>query len=134
MDRPGSLMQGEPLMSINARVWRNINFRNFTQKRLKLIVPNAIDVVMGNASPMIGTEAKDFFPYDAEHVRSLILHSSPDIVLLCGKEAKKAEGFCEEFSYPYVSMVHPAARGVTNVYMRDKRRELVKLAARVMLH
>jgi len=133
MDREGSVLSGEPLFIMSAYSWKYTSFDNVTERRLKKIVPNACDIIFGNASPKIGNNPNSFFSYDENHVGRMILKYKPDLVLLCGKEAGKAENLIRKIGLPYVLSLHPAARILSNEYCKSKRKEIIREIIRIML-
>lgn len=60
------------------------------------------------ASPEIGDRPSAKFPPDLEHIRAILAHFEPNLVICFGKVA--AEGVKQVFSGEMIEVPHPAAR------------------------
>lgn len=64
-----------------------------------------IEVVVTNASPLVGSKASSRFPMDAEFVRAELMEHQPRLLVLLGEEAHKIVSLTE---LPVVLGPHPA--------------------------
>lgn len=71
--------------------WLVALWNSQTGKRLEEMLPDRCIVKVENASPLIGNVSWSFYPIDYEWVKAKYMEYKPDIVLLLGKEAQKAE-------------------------------------------
>jgi hypothetical protein len=92
--------------------------------RLDRAIPDTVFPFIINASPVVGTTADSFYPYDSDHISRRILEIKPDVILACGVSAK--EGIDSvEVDVPVIKMPHPAYRALTNKTL-DEVRERIK--------
>jgi hypothetical protein len=104
------------------------SFQNcHTGRRLRNAIPMGLDVNIINASPQVGEEASSCFDPDIGYVSSKVEEISPDIILACGVNAKKAIKQVE-VDVPVLEMPHPAFRGLTNKTLYDIMEEIQKFA------
>lgn len=95
------------------------------------------DITWTNASPKMGGRSQSSFPADPTHIRTVIIHHKPVIILLFGKVAQegvmsellsmKQSGTISAAGIPTISGPHPAARHSTVT------QELSKMAERLDL-
>jgi len=128
-----TLLIGEPLFVMNNYVYHNIEWKNLTQKRIEKIIPFGCDIVFGNATNQIGDNSKSFYPFNREHCDVMFRQQRPDVILFCGNEAKKAVTIARELEIPYLSMTHPAARGVTSKYLREQKKLFMMVIIKYMM-
>ena len=113
---------------VSRRFWRKALWACPTGKKLKLMVPfDDHDVMVGEASPFVGSGSRSVFPMDPDHVRSQVEDFEPDLVVLMGAQAKKAQTYVEVLGVPTFLTPHPVARQLTNQQRGEMRVSIQEL-------
>lgn len=100
-------------------IWESALWACLTGKKLRNMIPEGFETSCTNASPRIGSHAAAKFPMDPQYVREELFAHRPDVVLLCGGEAHKAEPIIDAFARENgqeiwgVKAAHPAWRSMT---------------------
>ena len=102
--------------------WLVALWNSKTGKNLKEMLPDGCIIRVENASPQVGNVSWSFYPIDLEWVKAKLQEHKPDIVLLLGLEAQKAEEVIK--GVPIVKGHHPAWRALSRREVQRIRREL----------
>jgi len=102
----------------NSEEWSEDLIRSHTGRRLKEMFPVGINVVVVNASPLIGESAKSCFNADLSYIQEKIDRYRPAIICACGRIAQNG---CRKLNLDFVSAPHPAWRALTKVQTKQIR-------------
>ena len=99
--------------------WLNALWACPTGRRLKILeeASPAIYLWVDNTTPIVGEGPNSVVPPDPDHIRGVIDRQSPDVVVMCGKQARKA--VFPLWSGPALILPHPTHRVVTDKLYRE---------------
>lgn len=114
------------------RAWETALWRSQSGKRLVEMLPEVCETVIANVSPFIAPTAGTHYSMDESHVISQVLFHQPDVVLLLGKEARKAAAVIvtahDRRRGPSAIRIvvgpHPAWRLLSKAHTAEIRKEL----------
>jgi acyl-CoA synthetase (NDP forming) len=103
------------------QVWEQALWRSHTGKRLREMLPEGCEIVVGNATPHIGTTSREKKEIIVEYVMDQVEHSSPALVVLLGSEAAKAHDLIRGTGFPVITGPHPAWRCLSHTRAYEVR-------------
>jgi hypothetical protein len=97
-----------------------------TGRRLREALPTNCMVEIINSNPAIGNNPDSCFKPAPEYVKDWIAKIKPDVILVCGKVAKKTMQLLT-IDIPTVYMPHPAYRALSKQMTSSTRNSLLSL-------
>jgi hypothetical protein len=98
-----------------------------TGRRLKQALGESLceQIIWEEANPTIAGNPKDYYPPDAEHIKSVLAEHKPDVVICftkAGEQEIKSLCTCR-----FISSPHPAARGADTISKLQAVKEQIEV-------